>query len=168
MDRKEFRELTSSQDARRIISQIPLQPDIIELKLNQVRGRVLASDIIASVDVPGFDRASMDGYAVRAKDTYPAREDRAVKLELAGKVETGYVPEVTVVDGTAVEISTGAMMPAGADAVVMVEYTRQDEGNIDIMRPVSVNENVIHAGSDIMVGERVLEAGTRLTSREIG
>ncbi|MCK4937221.1 MAG: molybdopterin biosynthesis protein [Methanosarcinales archaeon] len=168
MERKEFRELTSSQDARRIISQIPLLPDIIELNLTQANGCVLASDIIAGVDVPGFDRASMDGYAVRAKDTYPAREDRPVKLELAGKVETGYLPEVIVGDSTAVEISTGAMMPVGADAVVMVEYTRQDGTNIDILRPVSINENIIHAGSDIMVGERVLEAGTRLTSREIG
>ncbi len=168
MDRKEFRELTSSMDARRIISQISLQPDIIELNLARASGRILASDIIASVDVPGFDRASMDGYAVRAKDTYQAREDKPIKLKLAGKVETGYIPEVTVGKDTAVEISTGAMMPKGADAVVMVEYTRQDGGNIDILRPVSVNENVIHAGSDIMVGERVLEAGIRLTSREIG
>ncbi|MDF1556666.1 MAG: molybdopterin biosynthesis protein [ANME-2 cluster archaeon] len=168
MDRKEFRELTSSTDARRIISQIPLFPDSIELDLARASGRVLARDIIAHVDVPGFDRAAMDGFAVHAKDTYPAREDRPVTLELAGKVETGYLPEVKVSVGSAVEISTGAMMPAGADAVVMVEYTRQDEENIDIMRPLSVNENVIHAGSDIMVGERVLEAGTRLTSREIG
>ncbi|MBW6517877.1 MAG: molybdopterin biosynthesis protein [ANME-2 cluster archaeon] len=168
MDRKEFRELTSSQDARCIISKISLQPDIIDLKLAQGKGRVLACDIIASVDVPGFDRASMDGYAVRARDTYTAREDRPVKLHLTGKVETGYIPDVIVSKDTAVEISTGAMMPEGADAVVMVEYTRSDKKNIDIQRPVSVNENVIHAGSDIMVGERVLEAGTRLTSREIG
>ncbi|MCL7413852.1 MAG: molybdopterin biosynthesis protein [ANME-2 cluster archaeon] len=168
MNRKEFRELISSQDARQIIRQISLQPGTIEVTLSQAEGRVLASDIIARVDVPGFDRASMDGYAVRAKDTYLAREDRTVTLELSGKVETGHIPEVTVSKDMAVEISTGAMMPEGADAVVMVEYTREDGRNIDIVRPVSVNENVIQSGSDIMVGERVLEAGTRLTSREIG
>lgn len=168
MNRKEFRELISSQDARRIISQIIVQPDTIEVTLARAGGCVLASDIIARVDVPGFDRASMDGFAVRAKDTYTAREDRTVRLELSGKVEPGHIPKVSVSKDMAIEISTGAMMPEGADAVVMVEYTRDNGKEIDILRPVSVNENVIHAGSDIMVGERVLEAGIRLTSREIG
>jgi len=168
MERKEFRELISSQHARQVISQIHLEPGILELGLEEALGRVLAEDITAEVDVPGFDRASMDGYAVRAKDTYLAREDKPVTLKLAGSVDTGSVPDVSVGKGTAVEISTGAMMPAGADAVTMVEYTRTEGSSVHIMRPVSVNENVIHAGSDIMVGERVLQAGTRLTPREIG
>ncbi len=168
MERKEFRELISSQHARQVISQIHLEPGILELGLEEALGRVLAEDITAEVDVPGFDRASMDGYAVRAKDTYQAREDKPVTLELTGSIDTGSVPDVVVDNGTVVEISTGAMMPAGADAVVMVEYTRIEGSSLHIMRPVSVNENVIHAGSDIMVGERVLQAGTRLTPREIG
>lgn len=168
MERKEFRELISSQHARQLISQIHLEPGLLELGLKEALGRVLAEDITAEVDVPGFNRASMDGYAVRAKDTYQAREDKPVTLKLAGSVDTGSVPDVKVGKGTAVEISTGAMMPAGADAVTMVEYTRTEGSSVHIMRPVSVNENVIHAGSDIMVGERVLQAGTRLTPREIG
>ena len=168
MERKEFRELISSQHARQVISQIHLEPGILKLELKEALGRVLAEDITAQVDVPGFDRASMDGYAVRAKDTYLAREDKPVTLELTGSIDTGSVPDVVVDNDTVVEISTGAMMPAGADAVVMVEYTRTEGSSLHIMRPVSVNENVIHAGSDIMVGERVLQAGTRLTPREIG
>lgn len=168
MDRKEYRELKSTADARRIIDSIPLSPHVIEQQLEDAYARILAEDVIAQVDVPAFDRAAMDGYAVRAKDTYQAREDRPVALELAGSVEAGSVPGIEVRGITAVEISTGAMMPKGADAVVMVEYTRQDSGGVEVLRPVSVNENVIHAGSDIMLGERVLEAGTRLTSREIG
>jgi putative molybdopterin biosynthesis protein len=126
MERKEFRELISSQHARQVISQIHLEPGILELGLEEALGRVLAEDITAEVDVPGFDRASMDGYAVRAKDTYLAREDKPVTLELAGSVDTGSVPDVIVGKGAAVEISTGAMMPAGADAVTMVEYTRTE------------------------------------------
>jgi molybdenum cofactor synthesis domain-containing protein len=168
MERKEFRELISSQNARQVISQIQLEPGILELELKEALGRVLAEDITAQVDVPGFDRASMDGYAVRAKDTYLAREDKQVTLELAGSVDTGSVPDVMVGNSMAVEISTGAMMPAGADAVSMIEYTRTEGSSVHITRPVSVNENVIHAGSDIMVGERVMQAGTRLTPREIG
>lgn len=168
MDRKEFRELTSSENARQIISQIPLNAEFIELMLEDVRGRVLAEDAIAQVDVPGFDRASMDGFAVLAKDTYSAREDRPVMLKLEARVEIGIDSDIKVSSGKAVEISTGAMMPIGADAVVMVEYTRSKGSHIEILRPVSINENVTHAGSDIMVGERVLEAGTRLTSRDIG
>jgi molybdenum cofactor synthesis domain-containing protein len=168
MERKEFRELISSQDARQLISQIQLEPLILKLELKDALGKALVEDIVAQVDVPGFDRASMDGYAVCAKDTYMAREDKSVTLKLTGSVDTGSVPDVIAGNGTAVEISTGAMMPVGADAVVMVEYTRNEGSSIHIMRPVSVNENVIHAGSDIMVGERVLQAGTRLTPREIG
>ena len=168
MDRKEFRELTTSEMAEKIISQIPLHPGIIELKLQDALGYILAEDIISQIDVPGFDRASMDGFAVRAKNTYSAREDKPVELNLVGKVDAGSVPDVNVNIGTVIEISTGSMMPVGADAVVMVEYTRQAGDVIQILRPVSINENVIHAGSDIMVGERVLDAGTRLSSREIG
>jgi putative molybdopterin biosynthesis protein len=108
MERKEFRELVSSQNARQVISQISLEPGILELGLKEALGRVLAEDITAQVDVPGFDRASMDGYAVYAKDTYQAREDKPVTVKLAGCVDTGYVPDVMVGKGTAVEISTGA------------------------------------------------------------
>lgn len=168
MNRKEFRKLTSSEDAKRIIGHIELNPDITELNIEDATGYVLAEDIVSPIDVPGFDRASMDGFAVRAKDTYSARENHPVTLDLAGKVEAGIFSEITVKPGTAVEISTGAMMPSGADSVVMVEYTNQKGSLIEIQRPVSINENVIHAGADIMIGERVLEAGTELTPGKVG
>ncbi len=168
MDRKEFRALISSEEAGRIISKIHLPVEVTELAIQDVLWHILAQDVSADPDVPGFDRASMDGFAVRAQDTYSAREDRPVYLTLNGKVDAGFLSEVEVDKDTAVEISTGAMMPKGADSVVMVEYTRPGPDCIAIQRPVSINENVIHAGSDIMIGERVLEAGTRLTPREIG
>ncbi|HEY9247320.1 MAG TPA: molybdopterin biosynthesis protein, partial [Candidatus Methanoperedens sp.] len=106
-------------------------------------------------------------YAVRAADTYQAREDRPVHLALMGSVQAGKDPDIHLGIGEAAEIATGAVMPSGADAVVMVEYTRTDAG-LQVLRPVSINENVMHAGSDIMTGERVMKKGTIPSSREAG
>jgi putative molybdopterin biosynthesis protein len=168
MNQKEYRKLISCEDARLIISKMNLKTEMIEMQIKEYQGHVLAQDVIAGVDVPGFDRASMDGFAVRAKDTYSAREDRPVILTTKGRLDAGCISEITVDEGTAIEVSTGAMMPKGADSVVMVEYTRLSINSIKVVRPVSVGENVIYAGSDIMIGERVVEAGTKLTAREIG
>src|SRR3990172_6870729 len=109
----------------------------------------------------------MDGYEVHARDTYQAGEDRPVSLNLVGSIRPGMNYDLIVKRGEAAEIATGAVMPSGADAVVMVEYTRIDS-SLYVLRPVSINENIMHAGSDIMAGERVLKKGTVLGSREIG
>jgi len=109
----------------------------------------------------------MDGFAVRAADTFEAREDRPIALKLAGCILPGINPDIKIEDGEAAEIATGAVMPAGADAVVMVEFTRNNE-ELLILRPVSINENVMHAGADIMAGERILKKGTSLGPRETG
>ena len=84
--------------------------------------------MISSQDVPGFGRASMDGYAVISQDTIEAREDRPVSLRLAGSVPMGRRPEIEISRGEAAEVSTGSMMPKGADAVVMIEYSLAQEG----------------------------------------
>ncbi len=165
--RKEFRKLVTIDEANRIIERLDIRPRIIEMKIEDSPGRVLAEDVISEVDVPPFNRASMDGYAVRAADTYEAREDNPIHLKSVGSIPAGINPEIRIERGEAAEIATGAVMPAGADAVVMVEYTRSDK-DLLILRPVSINENVMHAGSDIMVGERVLKKGTALSTREIG
>ena len=165
--RKEFRKLVTIDEANKIIESLDIQPGITEIKIEESPGRALAEDVVSEVDVPPFNRASMDGYAVRAADTYEAREDNPVHLKNVGSIPAGINPEIHVERGEAAEIATGAVMPAGADAVVMVEYTRSDK-DLLILRPVSINENVMHAGSDIMVGERVLKKGTALSTREIG
>ncbi|MHA1722497.1 MAG: molybdopterin biosynthesis protein [Candidatus Baldrarchaeia archaeon] len=139
-----------------------------EIPLPDAVGRVLAEDVYSEVDVPPFDRAAMDGYAVKAIDTFGAREDKPVKLKIVGKVKVGYKPEINVNRGEAAEIGTGAPMPSGANAVVMIEYTEEENGYVKIFKPVVPGENVQPTGSDIMVGELVLREGQLLTSREIG
>jgi hypothetical protein len=141
--------------------------------LSQALGRVLACAVIADVDVPGFDRASVDGFAVHADDTLGATERAPKALALNGEILTpGTVPQLTVAPGTATLIATGGMVPRGADAVIMVEHTetRDDDGAmvIEVRRTVAAGQFIAFAGSDLARGETVLRLGQVLTSREIG
>lgn len=164
---KEFRKLVTIDEAKRIIEDLGIRAGISEISIHDATGHVLAEDVFSQIDVPPFDRAAMDGFAVRAYGTFKAREDIPVGFRLVGSIHPGINPDLQIDDGEAAEIATGAVMPAGADAVVMVEYTRFGK-ELLILRPVSVNENVMHAGADIMAGERLLKKGTPLFSREIG
>lgn len=166
MSRKEFRTLVSLEDARKAL--LPFyRREAVQVPLSGCYGRVLARDVHSKVDVPGFDRASMDGFAVKAKDTWGADEEEPKALKIAGIIHAGEMPSVTVEPGTAVEIATGAVMPRGANAVVMIEQTDTSGDMANVRKPVSPGENVMHTGADVMMGELVLRAGTRLTSREI-
>ena len=167
--RKIFRELVSIEEAKkRLFSKLKIEQKVEDVPLIEAYGRVLAEDCYSSVDVPPFDRATMDGYAVKAEDTFGAEEDNPVALKVVGKVEAGELPNVEVKRGTAVEISTGAVIPKGANAVVMVEYTSRENDTVFIYKPVPPGANVMSAGSDIMAGELLVRKGTRLTAREIG
>ena len=142
------------------------------IPLSEALGRILASAVIADVDVPGFDRSSVDGFAVRADDTTGASERQPKPLVLNAEILTpGTVPAIPVLPGTAALIATGGMMPRGADAVVMVEHTdTRDQGGttvIDVRRAVVSGQFIAFAGSDLARGETVLRAGQVLTSREI-
>jgi putative molybdopterin biosynthesis protein len=119
--RKEFRSLISLEEAQSIVQSRLPQTSVETVPLPQAQGRILAEKIVSSLDVPGFARASMDGFAVQSEDTLEAREDRPVCLRLAGSVPMGALPHVRVAQGEAAEVSTGSMMPPGADAVVMIE-----------------------------------------------
>src|SRR5215472_4912207 len=141
--------------------------------LSQALGRVLSRAVIADVDVPGFDRSSVDGFAVRADDTVGATERAPKPLVLNAEVLTpGTVPHLMVAAGTATLIATGGMVPRGADAVIMIEHTetRDDDGGtlIDVRRAAAAGQFIAFAGSDLARGETVLRAGQVLTSREIG
>jgi putative molybdopterin biosynthesis protein len=136
--------------------------------LSLAAGRILTEKIVSTLDVPGFSRASKDGFAVQSDDTLEAREDRPVSLRLSGTVPMGALPRVSVALGEAAEISTGAMMPPGADSVVMIEYSQPEGDHVLIRRPVFSTENVQAAGSDISFGEAVLFPGTKLAARDIG
>ncbi|OYR49792.1 MULTISPECIES: molybdopterin biosynthesis protein [unclassified Halorubrum] len=178
-DRKEFRDLATPEAAREAIGSLDLAPESETVPLEEARGRVLAERVDAAIDVPGFDRASMDGYAVRARDTFGADEADPAELDLVGAVHAGAAPEVTVAPGTCAEVSTGAVMPEGADAVVMVERTDELDGEgeagdgdrpdrIAFRTAVAPGDHVMSAGADIAAGARALGPGTRLTPREIG
>jgi len=179
-DRREFRDLATPDAAREAIESLDLTPEPETVPLSDARGRVLAERIDAAIDVPGFDRASVDGYAVRARDTFGADESDPAELDLVGAVHAGAAPDSTVEPGTCAEISTGAVMPDGADAVVMVERTdevRRSDGDdagddsadrIAVRTAVAPGDNVMSAGADIAAGARALGPGTRLTPREIG
>ena len=145
----------------------PLEAESVALV--HAHGRVLAADVRAPIDVPGFDRSNVDGFAVRAEDTFGAAEDNPVSLRLHPEpVAPGRLPETEVELGTAVAVATGAVVPRGASAVVMIEHTDLREGRLVLVRPAAPGANVTFAGTDIGRGETVLFRGTLLTSRETG
>jgi putative molybdopterin biosynthesis protein len=138
--------------------------------LGEARGRVLAEDVVASVDVPGFDRSNVDGFAVRALDTAGASDSEPRSLQLNPEILTpGIEPRLPVAPGTATVIATGGMLPRGADAVLMVEHTEFEEtsGTILALRPAVAGQLVAFAGSDMARGETVLRRGKVLTAPEI-
>jgi putative molybdopterin biosynthesis protein len=167
-DRREFRDLASPAELEATIADLDLGGETETVSVAAARGRVLAERVDADVDVPGFDRAAMDGYAVRAEDTVGASESTPVTLDLAGVVHPGEEPEAAVDPGTAVETSTGAVLPPGADAVVVVEETSETASGVDIRTAVAPGDAVMAAGTDVAAGERALGPGRRLTPREIG
>ena len=138
--------------------------------LARALGRVLAATVVAPVDVPGFDRSNVDGFAVRSEDTHGAAEEDVRRLQLTGEVLVpGVAPRTAIAARRASAVATGGMLPRGADAVVMIEHTDVDPpAGVTVARAVAPGENVSHAGTDIARGETVLRAGQVLSSREIG
>lgn len=168
MDQKEFRELTSSEEARRIINNIKIKPKLETLTLEHANGCILAEDVFSDIDVPAFDRSVKDGFAVYAQDTYSATEMEPAAFIKTGSIAAGCASDLTLGSGEAIEIATGAPIPEGADAVVMVEHTTIENGNMLVRRAVHINENIMRTGADIMKGERVLRKNVRIGPREIG
>jgi len=165
-----FRKLVSVEEAKQILAQ-SFTPEPVgkeRVSLSQALGRVLATDLTSPLNVPPFDRSTVDGYAVKSEDTFGADEDKPITLKLCGQVNVGETPKVKVQKGTAAQIVTGAPMPEGADSVVMVEYTVQKDEHIMVNSAVSKGENVMKAGSDIRKDETILKKGMALSSHEIG
>jgi molybdenum cofactor synthesis domain-containing protein len=165
-----FGALISLDEARAILDRTGVPIERTErLTLVDANGRVLAHDIIAAADVPPFSRAGMDGYAVRAEDTRGASRQTPRSLVSIGTLYTGQVATQSVENGQCLEISTGAPMPDGADAVVMVEETeRGDAGTINVFAEVKSRQNVGQRGADIQTGQVVVAAGQTLNSSRIG
>jgi len=132
-------------------------------------GRVMSKDVISPENLPGFFRSTMDGYAVRARDTFGSTESLPTLLKVSGEVLMGHTPKIIVREGQAVKISTGGMLPEGADGVVMVEYCHMlDEKTLEINRAISPLENTIQPGDDLKEGDVVLKKGHILRPQDIG
>jgi putative molybdopterin biosynthesis protein len=165
-----FRKLLSFDEAKQLLEKSFSAKPVGEeqVAISKAHDRVLAQDIVSPMDIPSFSRSTVDGYAVKAADTFGASEDKPVSLRFCGHIAIGEPPKVAVEKGLVAEIVTGAPLPDGADAVVMVEQTSRQGDNVLIRRPVAGSENVMAAGSDIRKGETALKKGRVLGSREIG
>jgi molybdopterin molybdotransferase len=157
-----FMKVTGVDEAlRKLVSHVRLA--VLEsetVMLNEALGRVLAIDISAPHDLPNFDRSAVDGYAVFASDTFGASEFHPKKIRL--------VTGDKIKSGAAVRIWTGSAMPVGADAVVMLEFVRQQENSIEVLKPVVPGQNVSPKGEDIRLGEVALKKGQRLRPQDLG
>lgn len=189
-EQDQFLDVVSRDEAERRFQQhLTLHPLGIEtIPLDRSLHRVLARDIVADVDVPGFDRSNVDGFAVQSADTFGAHEEAPKALQLNREIlSPGVRANCVVTSGCATPIATGAMVPRGADAVVMIEYTEFRDINhatnsasinqipneiaqptVLVRRAVTEGEQITFAGTDIAQGETILRAGQLLTSREIG
>ncbi len=166
---KPIKETIPLEEARQLIAAACRPISRTErVRLVDANGRAAAADVHSTRDVPPFARAGMDGYAVRAEDTFGASRYDAKRLRVIEKVYTGQVPTRSLVPGAAVEIATGAPMPAGADAVVMVEETERTGDEVRILTPVYPRQNVGRQGADIVVGQAVIAAGDVLNPSRIG
>jgi molybdopterin molybdotransferase len=165
-----FTETISLEEARAIIDRA-IEPitRVERLALTAANGRVLADTVVSGADVPPFSRAAMDGYAVQAQDTTGATRTVPRILHCVEKVFTGQIPAKTLTRGQCTEIATGAPMPVGADAVVMVENTSSDEaGAVRVFAPVTTAQNIGRQGADIRKGQTVLQPGTLLNASRVG
>jgi molybdenum cofactor synthesis domain-containing protein len=165
-----FRKLMTFDEAKKAIS-LHLKPEPLgteEISLLEAYNHVLAEDVASALDIPPFNRSTVDGYAVKAEDTFGAEENQPIKLKVCGVVNVGEPPKISVAKGEAAEIVTGAPVPKGADAVVMIEDTDRENSELSVYSAATKDENVMKKGIDIKKGEIVLKAGQVLGSREIG
>ncbi len=143
--------------------------NIEEVDIKIALHRFLAEEIVAPDNLPGFNRSTMDGYAIRAEDSFGATGSLPSYFKIIGEIKMGVRPEFKINLGVAVKISTGGMLPEGANAVMMVEYTENiDNNTIEARRSISPWENVIREDEDLKTGEIILRKGHRLRPQDIG
>jgi molybdopterin molybdotransferase len=140
-----------------------------KVRIEESLHRVLSKDIVSTINLPEFPRSTVDGFALKAKDTYGTSEKNPAILRMIGEIQMGQISDIEVTDGEAVKVATGGMVPKGADAVEMVEYTEWVDSHIlHAFKPVSPLENVIQIGEDVKSGEVVLHRGHLIRPQDIG
>ena len=165
---KEFFKVTDLDKVLEYTSDFP-RVDTEDISLVESTGRILSKDIHADVDLPNFMRSTMDGYAVRASSTFGASEANPAYLSVIGSVIMGESPPFTIEPGQTAEISTGGMLPGGADSVVMIEHTEAvDHINIEVYRSVAPGQNILEKSEDIAKNTVLVSDGKRLRAQETG
>lgn len=166
-----FKEATRIEEARRIFYEV-LPSASLPSELVPIRGalnRILAEDVRADMSVPPFEKSAMDGYAVVAEDTFGSSQTNPSLLKLTGESKIGELPRIVLKRGETAAIATGAPLPQGADAVVMVEDAKRlDTGDVEIYSPVAPGENVARIGEDVKQGTVVLDTGRKLKPPDLG
>ena len=161
-------ELVEIEHARRMVLEAVVPLASVAVDLDDALGRVLAEDIAAEQPVPSFDSSAMDGFAVRAADLAGVSGADPVSLRVVGESRAGRPTDAAVGSGEAIAISTGAMIPAGADTIVRVEQTHQSNGSVQVLSPVDAGTDVRHAGDDVAAGATVMARGTTIGPAELG
>ena len=167
----EFFKVVSVNDARELIQNEfgNYQMGSEEVSLVQAQGRQLSEDVVSDINVPEFDRSTVDGYAIQVEDSHGATESIPSILEVLGEVLMGETPNYEVKTGQAVYVPTGGMMPVGATGMIMIENTeKMDQETVLLFKPISKGENMVFKGEDIKIGQVALQAGRRIGPNEIG
>jgi molybdopterin molybdotransferase len=164
-----FQVLTVEEAAARFLPRIAPIPETEMVPMAEAFGRVTVEELASPVDLPAFPRSNMDGFSVRAEDTFGATEGLPAYLKVVGEVSMGQAPAVSLNPGEAAKAHTGGMLAGGADAVVIVEHTQAvDATTIEVLRPVAPGENVIQVGEDVRRGQALLPGGHRLRAQDLG
>ena len=167
--RELFNVRTPTAALQLLLEQLTCRLPAERIRTREALDRVLAEDICSPADLPSFRRSTMDGFAVRAADTYGASEGLPAYLEVVGEVFMGQAPRLQLETGQAAQIATGGMLPDGADAVIMIEQTQQvGQRTIEALRPVAPGENVVQVGEDVRTGDAVLPRGHVLRPQDLG
>lgn len=165
---KEFFKVTDLEDVFELIRQFP-RMDVEEIPLADAHGRILADDLVSEFDLPDFSRSIVDGYAVQGSSTFGASDGNPAFLTIVGAIDMGKPPGFAIGSGQAAKIPTGAMLPEGADTVVMIEHTDAiDDTTIEAFRSVAPGQNIVSIGEDFKKGERILPCGLKIRPQEAG
>jgi molybdopterin molybdotransferase len=168
MSDKEFFKVTSLGTVFELTRTFPCVSEEV-LPLNRCVGRIVSQDIVSKIDLPEFNRATMDGYAVQARSTFGASEGMPALFTIVGAIEMGEVPTVSVEAGEAVRIATGGMLPRGSDSVVMLEHTQPlDEHALEVFKSAVPLQHVMEIGEDFRKGQKMLLRGSRIRPQEMG